>query len=268
MAGAGSRLVDLLLGGPAGRRVSETLARVGLHGLGVSLPPDIETSGEAFFLRAFTRSCGCAVAADVGAHLGEYTAHLLGLGVDKVIAFEPMPPLAERFEKRFAADPRVILRKVALGELTGRTELRYPQGNPTSTIAARGDGHQRYIEVPLVSINVPIVTLDEALAEAGVAPDFLKIDVEGYEREVLAGAPRLIASGKVKAIQIEFTYVNMIRGVSAPDIAALLPGYQLFRLASRSLRPLDVGHYLGNIYGYSNFIALTPDAVHAMRRYI
>ena len=86
--------------------------------------------------------------------------------------------------------------------------------------------------------------------------------------EVLAGAQRLIASHCLKAIQIEFSFHHLLRGTTLLTFERNLPGYRIFRLASRSLREIDPKHYLGTIYGYSNFIALRPDVAEKLKAII
>jgi hypothetical protein len=99
-------------------------------------------------------------------------------------------------------------------------------------------------------------------------PDFLKIDVEGYEPEVLAGSQALLRGGSIKAIQFEFSYHHLLRGTTLKTFEQYLSGYQLFRIASRSLRSIDTDHYLGTIYGYSNFLAVRNDLVGRLRHLI
>ena len=262
------RFVEYALGGRGGRQLSETLAKVGLRGLGVGLPPFVSESGEANFLRTFIKTCGCAVAVDVGAHFGEYTACLLECGANRVVAFEPIPESASQFAQGLGRDPRVTLRSAALGETERDIDLRLPIDAPTSTIASRGEGGEKFTTSAFRSITVQMTTLDAEMERLAVTPDFLKIDVEGYEIEVLAGAPSTIASGKIKAIQIEFSHYNLSRNQTVRDFEKLLPNYLMFRLAARSLRPVDSEHFLGTIYGYSNFVALRPDIARALHSLI
>jgi hypothetical protein len=93
----------------------------------------------------------------------------------------------------------------------------------------------------------------------------LKIDVEGFEAVVLAGAEKLVASRCLKAIQFEFSHHHLLRGTTLLDFEKYLPDYKLYRVASRALRPIDSRHYLGTIYGFSNLVALRSDAAEKLR---
>ncbi len=268
LRGAVRSVVEQVLGMPASRRLSHNLARLGLHGLGVGLPPSPERSGETYFLQQLFRSESCALALDVGANVGDYTAALLGFGVGRVVAFEPVPASAEAVARRFASDPRVTLVREAVGESDERILLNVPSDSETSVLASRGSGASAFTTAPLNRIEVPMVTLDTAVRRLGGEPDFLKIDVEGFEPEVLAGARDLIASGSLKAVQIEFSYHHLLRGTTLLTFEAHLPGYRLFRIAARSLRPVETSHYLGTIYGFSNIVALRPDMADRLRHMI
>lgn len=268
LRGALRTAVEHVLGSPYSHALSYNLARLGLHGLGVGLPPSPESSGEHFFLKNFFDACGCSLAIDVGGNIGDYTAMLLDLGVPKVITFEPVPASANAIERRFGGDARVRLRRQAVGETIDRIRLNVPSDSATSVLASRGEGAGRFTAAPVNVIDVPMTTLDAAVKELGVKPEFLKIDVEGFEAEVLAGAEQLLRSQCLKAIQIEFSYHHLLRGTTLLNFEKYLQDYRLYRVASRSLRPLDSKHYLGTIYGFSNLVALRADTADKLTKLI
>ncbi|MDE2228382.1 MAG: FkbM family methyltransferase [Alphaproteobacteria bacterium] len=126
-------------------------------------------------------------AIDVGANEGGYI-HFMKRYARRVYAFEPVPWLAEALARKFA--PRVVVRNVALSRESGTAVLRIPvvagarvTGLATLDAAAAADGAFEEIEVRTLP-------LDEVFAgDAG----FIKVDVEGHEEAVLAGAARTIA---------------------------------------------------------------------------
>jgi FkbM family methyltransferase len=258
-------VVEHLLGNRFGHKISYNLARIGMRGLGVGLPPWPEQNGECFFLKRLFSSCDASVAIDVGGNVGDYSDILLNVGAERVITFEPVPASADAIAQRFINEPRVTLRREAVGESVTTIRLNVPSDSATSVLASRGAGAIAFTAAPMNSIDVPMTTLDTVLAELNVMPDFLKIDVEGFEAEVLAGAQHLIASRCLKAIQFEFSHHHLLRGTTLLDFEKYLPDYKLYRLASRALRPVDPRHYLGTIYGFSNFVALRPDAAERLK---
>lgn len=130
---------------------------------------------------------------DVGSNVGFFAllaARLVGPG-GSVHAFEAVPACAKALSRNVARNgfANVTVHAVAVGQQRGQIELmqgRHPGGATTST----ADRPQSYVG----SILVPSVALDEMIAAAELpTPDFVKIDVEGAEPEVLRGMETTLA---------------------------------------------------------------------------
>ncbi|KAE8439928.1 MULTISPECIES: FkbM family methyltransferase [Halomonadaceae] len=143
------------------------------------------------------------IAFDIGAHLGDRSAAFQALGA-QVIALEPQPALAKWFQ-RLLKSPHITLLPLAVGPTPGHAEIAISVGNPTlSTLATewrrhvgeRNAGFQRVRWEE--TLQVEMTTLD-ALIERFGEPRFIKIDVEGFEAEVLQGL-----SCPVAALSMEF----------------------------------------------------------------
>lgn len=147
------------------------------------------------------------VAFDVGAHVGDRTGSFLRLGA-KVIALEPQPALGSVVKIFYGRNPKFELVRAAVGGREGEIELKLNTRNPTvatasddfikSADAAPGWEGQRWDD----RIKVPMTTLDALIARYG-KPAFVKIDVEGFEDEVLSGL-----SQPLPALSIEFTTIQ------------------------------------------------------------
>lgn len=146
---------------------------------------------------------------DVGAHLGDRSVACASLGA-RVVAIEPQPRVAAWLRRIVGRNERIVIRTEAVGAEVGSASLAVSRRNPTvstlteswpGSIAERHPGFRsvRWEE----SIEVPVVTLD-MLIEAHGVPRFCKIDVEGYEAEVLAGL-----SHPVRALSVEFVAGEM-----------------------------------------------------------
>ena len=134
---------------------------------------------------------------DVGAHLGDRTAAFSTLGA-RVVALEPQPLIRRWLERMVGKDPRVTIRKEAVGSTAGTARLAISRKNPTVSSLAdewpnelpqKNAGFERVHWEE--SVEVPVTTLD-ALIDLYGLPSFCKIDVEGYEAEALSGLSRAI----------------------------------------------------------------------------
>lgn len=120
---------------------------------------------------------------DVGAHAGSKTELYLAGGA-RVVCFEPQPALAAELRQRFGE--RVVVEQIALGDCVGKLPMRIAEKTTVSTMAPHW-GTGRFRGEPWThTIEVDVDTLDNVIARHG-KPTFIKIDVEGFEREILAG---------------------------------------------------------------------------------
>lgn len=111
-------------------------------------------------------------AVDAGAHVG-FWSYYLALAFESVHAFEPSQLMRQCFEQNVRA-PHVVLHPVALGNKNGSVETEVvPDNTGASYVREAASG------------AVPLKRLDDYRLEQ---VDFIKVDVEGYERFVLEGA--------------------------------------------------------------------------------
>jgi FkbM family methyltransferase len=144
---------------------------------------------------------------DIGSHVGDRVAAFRRLRA-RVIAVEPQPALATTLRLLYGRDKAVTLEETAVGGAPGVIALKLNLDNPTVStasdafIAAAHDAPGWEGQQWTRTIEVPVTTLDALMARHGV-PRFIKIDVEGYEAEVLGGL-----STPVAALSFEFTTIQ------------------------------------------------------------
>jgi len=127
---------------------------------------------------------------DIGANIGRMTYQYLALGA-RVVAVEPQTVcIQEELEPRFGSSDRVCIVHAACGaEATQATLTLYGHGSTISTLVPehywRKGGPWQNTPHDDTEV-VDVITLDALIEQYG-KPDFIKIDVEGYERQVLDG---------------------------------------------------------------------------------
>lgn len=131
----------------------------------------------------------------LGANAGLYVlqlAHLSGPG-GRVIAFEPNPTtvevLARHVEMNGLSD-RVTIVPAAVGRDVGTATL---YAGTYSTLSRLGDRAPEMEETPF-DVEVPVTTLDAYCTEANVRPDWITMDIEGFEFAALEGAQHMLRS--------------------------------------------------------------------------
>lgn len=139
---------------------------------------------------------------DVGANIGYYSLMAAAYAgpSGRVVSFEPSPENCRHFRRTVDENGirNITIEQAALSDVTGEGQLFVPkeQGNNTPTMVANNGGR---------SIPVPVVTLDEYLERNRIGRvDFMKIDVEGFEPKVIAGARSTIRAKRIGALICEF----------------------------------------------------------------
>ncbi|MDH3662133.1 MAG: FkbM family methyltransferase [Alphaproteobacteria bacterium] len=143
------------------------------------------------------------LAFDIGAHVGNRSRVWASLGA-RVVAVEPQANLAAFLRWQFKGQDEITVVETALAASPGTAAMHIDPTNPTVTTLSsdwidqvtKAEGFENVAWQP--PIEVEATTLDRLIATHGL-PVFMKIDVEGFEAEVLKGL-----SQPIKALSLEF----------------------------------------------------------------
>jgi FkbM family methyltransferase len=179
---------------------------------------------------------------DVGASSGVFADEAWSYWPDlSVHCFEPEPEFVNILQERAQKDSRLSVCQALVGAGADPAKLYYHVLG-ASTICRENRVRQEH-ETPVgpgPERKCPMITLDTYCHDRQLKPDFLKIDVQGYELEVLHGA-----EGILPGIEVVLTEVNHLEVYDGAPLAAELigylaqRGYALHDVCDLNRRPLD-----------------------------
>src|SRR5262249_50719922 len=92
--------IERIMGAEYFGSTSESIAKIGLRGLGVNIDHGIESGGEDWMLRRLFDKTKRMACFDIGGNIGDYTAALLDKGASKAAVFEPAREPFDRLKER------------------------------------------------------------------------------------------------------------------------------------------------------------------------
>lgn len=152
---------------------------------------------------------------DVGANKGQFSLVVRKvLPETRIIAFEPLPQAADRYERLFSNDRLTTLHRLALDTHTGERTFYVADRSDSSSLFRPGQGQKTAFGSTLShEITVKATRLDEVVdPEDLTAPVLLKIDVQGAEQHVIRSAGCLL--DHVDHIYVEASFVELYDGQS------------------------------------------------------
>lgn len=142
---------------------------------------------------------------DIGAHHGTFSIHAAKKGAEKVLAFEPDPENARVLRQNIKAnslEERVFPKEFAVAAARGVRNFYRFRHSTLNTVNRNSYRNQRF--KPKGVARVRCITLSDIFELNGMQGcDFLKMDVEGAEFEIIGGASLQILK-KIGATVIEF----------------------------------------------------------------
>ena len=265
--GGQSRLLRELLNDPD---LNVQLLKLAMHARGYNNFQNGLVSGELFLIQKVLPQLGISTCLDVGAAQGEYSRLLLQSLPDcQVYGCEPLSLNLPILEALAREEPlRFHLWPWALGAQEEQAWLRY---NPAILQHASLcdnldsidylDNHQcERVSVRRLDDIWPTLERAEPL-------DFIKIDSEGWEANVLDGAASILRCHPPRAIQLEFNRHHLFLGQTLLSLAQRLADHAMFQLLPNRLERRDPASILANIFEFSNFVFIRTDFIEAIHTF-
>lgn len=192
---------------------------------------------------------------DIGAYKGEYADYVLSqLPEAKCYLFEPNSALAETLANKY---PNVF--SVAMGSHTGKQSFFrcLEKADELSSIYKR----PVFSEVGYVRERVEAATVDAFCEFHNIDKiDFLKIDVEGAELDVLKGSEKLLSRKQISFLQVEYGGTYPDAGITFKHVLELVNeyGYSAYELVNEKLTPITVENFVED-YRFANFLITCHD---------
>lgn len=152
---------------------------------------------------------------DVGANIGQYALEARKLGFKgEIISFEPLSNAFIKLKKNSKNDNKWKVVNEALGNEDGKVDINIAKNSVSSSISNMLDQHvnsapeSKYINKEKISISKFDSVIDDFYNEADNL--FVKIDTQGFEKEVIEGAKNSLK--KIKLMQIEMSIAPLYEG--------------------------------------------------------
>lgn len=155
--------------------------------------------------------------ADIGANIGSYSILAAGGAGARVTAVEPIPATASNLERN------ILLNQLSSQVRACRLGLSNVNGSLKFSLNLDTVNHVLAPGESLSGIEVPVMRLDELIGDD--VPVLIKIDVEGYEREVLLGAEQTLADARLWAVIMETNGSGARYGVADDELIAIMARY-------------------------------------------
>ena len=211
---------------------------------------DPEHNGEAWLLD----TVGSAVERfiDVGANIGDWSVMLLDRNPAALgVAVEPGTEALARLRERLPTSVEIIA--AAAGSVDGSVVRFYEE----PAAGARSSSVREWTS-SAAQREVEVVTIDGLMHRLGWdTVNFLKVDTEGYDANVLFGAANVLQERKIDIVQFEYNRPWRQAGRTLGGVIEFLnaAGYDVHTLRSYGVEPYDYSTF-GEFFSYTNFVAI------------
>lgn len=241
----------------------ENLFRISLVGMNIGTGSNISSDGEINVIRYVRKKCLSninTVIFDVGANVGNYSKYIINEFVDnnfQLYSFEPSRGAFLELKKRLGNHSQIKLYNIGFGEKRGAKTLFYDKKK--SGLSSLYDRRLLHFGIKMdLRESIKIDTIDNFCKNNGIQNiDFLKLDTEGYELNILRGAKNMIKNNSIRFIQFEFGGCNIDSRTYFQDFFYLLKDkYFIYRILKKNLYRIDSYKEIYELFLTTNFLAM------------
>ncbi len=232
-------MLNFLYGKKSLQPFFERLFYASLRGMNYGNGSDFKKSGEKYVFEILQKIGKELLIFDVGANRGDYSKSLISHLKNhpfKIYAFEPTKFCQEELKK--IDYPNFELCKFGLSNQVGESTIHYDyDGSVWASLDNQDYGrHNKKLNL---TETIQLETMDDFCKERNISyVDFIKIDVEGHEKEVLEGGVQMLSKNAVHLIQFEFGLASLYSKTRLMDIMKVLENYDIYRILPKGLRKI------------------------------
>ena len=192
--------------------------RISLYGLNYGVASGLpEYSGENFIIKSILKKIDSPIIFDVGSNVGDWTSSVLNFLYKKKLMIYLIEPSTESFKQlnnKFSENKNISIHKIGFNDIPRTLEISYDY--PT-------EGSSGVFNSGKFKEEISTTTLDDFCIQNKIEKiDFIKMDVQGLEFNILKGAINLINSNKLSVIQFEIDAPSIDNRVFFKDFWDLL----------------------------------------------
>jgi len=243
----------------------EDLHSFALHGMGYGEGGDFRDSGEVKVINYIRNKAGKNVTLfDVGANIGNYSLLLKDkFPNSSIFSFEPSKKTFEKLKLNIKDKKNILSVNCGLGakEETRILYYNYELSGLSSLYKRKWDNYDVDLDK---EEKVKIITLDKFCRDKNINHiDFLKIDVEGNEFNVLKGAQDMLSKRRIRFIQFEFGGQDVDAKTFFRDFWTLLnKNYKFYRIFPGGIYPIKDYTEKREIYSAMNYFLELKEKSH------
>lgn len=263
------KLYNFIFARPSMQKLNNKILNLAIHARGFNNHKSFQESGEANVIKLLNK-LDKGFVLDIGANVGSYSKIILEKTHHNIIAFEP---LSEAYSSLLALESkfsnRIITENFGIGDANSTSTIYYSKDALSHASFSKEVQEISYLQKDSkIEARLEIKTLDSYLLEKPLNLEIalLKIDVEGYEEEVLKGASDILMNHKPQMIQIEYNLHQLFKRQTLHSLHAFIKDYLIYQMLPYGLIRRDVNDPLSNFYAYSNFLFVRDDIVNEIER--